>query len=104
MSSSPCFLWHMTNDRNRFRTHPLRPHGSSDRCLVQRLVPFFFSVLNETLPRNAFLLGLQYLAFEAFPIIFMEKHGLSQQMTGLTFLGIAMGFLIGLATTPYWNR
>ena len=53
--------------------------------------------------RNAFVLGVQYLAFEAFPIIFMENHGFSMQMTGLTFLGIGIGFLIGLATTPYWN-
>ncbi|KAH9979930.1 major facilitator superfamily domain-containing protein [Lactifluus volemus] len=52
---------------------------------------------------NAFILGIQYLAFEAFPIIFMEKHGFNLQMTGLTFLGIAIGFFIGLATTPYWN-
>jgi hypothetical protein len=62
------------------------------------------SVVNKTLPRNAFLLGLQYLAFEAFPIIFMEKHGFSLQTTGLTFLGIAIGFLLGVATTPYWNE
>jgi hypothetical protein len=34
----------------------------------------------------------------------MEKHGFSMQMTGLTFLGIGMGFFIGLATTPYWNK
>jgi len=53
---------------------------------------------------NAFLLGIQYLAFEVFPIIFMGKHGFSQQSTGLTFLGIAIGFLIGFATTPYWNE
>jgi type III secretory pathway component EscT len=86
------------------RTHPLRPHGSPHRCLVQYKIPSFFFALNGALPRNAFLLGLQYLAFEAFPIIFMEKHGFSMQMTGLTFLGIAIGFLLGVATTPYWNE
>jgi hypothetical protein len=64
----------------------------------------FFYMFNETLPRNAFLLGVQYLAFEAFPIIFMEGHGFSMQMTGLTFLGIGFGFLLGVATTPYWNE
>jgi hypothetical protein len=53
--------------------------------------------------RNAFILGIQYLAFEVFPIIFMKNHGFNLQMTGLTFLGIAIGFFIGLATTPYWN-
>jgi hypothetical protein len=34
----------------------------------------------------------------------MEKHGFSLQMTGLTFLGIGIGFFIGLGTTPYWNE
>ncbi|KAH9985041.1 MFS general substrate transporter [Russula compacta] len=53
---------------------------------------------------TAFALGLQYLAFEAFPIIFMKVHGFSMQMTGLSFLGIGIGFLIGFATIPYWNE
>lgn len=52
----------------------------------------------------ALILGILYLAFRAFPIIFMEKHHFNMQMTGVTFLGIALGNLIGLATTPYWNR
>jgi len=42
--------------------------------------------------------------YEAFPIIFREKHHFSMQMAGLTFIGIGVGVLIGLATTPYWNR
>ncbi|KAF8486247.1 MFS general substrate transporter [Russula ochroleuca] len=52
----------------------------------------------------ALILGILYLTFEVFPIIFTEKHNFNMQMTGLTFLGIAFGNLIGLATTPYWNR
>ncbi|KAI0301207.1 major facilitator superfamily domain-containing protein [Multifurca ochricompacta] len=40
----------------------------------------------------------------AFPIIFEQKHGFNIQCTGLTFLGIATGMLIGLCTMPYWNR
>ncbi|KAI0283758.1 major facilitator superfamily domain-containing protein [Russula brevipes] len=53
---------------------------------------------------NALILGIQYLTFEVFPIIFDEKHGFTLQMTGMTFLGMGFGFLIGLATTPYWNK
>ncbi|KAI9443724.1 MFS general substrate transporter [Russula earlei] len=45
---------------------------------------------------NAFLLGVQYLAFEVDPFFL--------QTTGLTFLAIAIGFLVGFATTPYWNE
>ena len=50
------------------------------------------------------ILGILYLTFQAFPIIFEEKHGFNLQSTGLTFLGIATGMLLGLCTMPYWNR
>jgi len=50
------------------------------------------------------VLGILYLTFQAFPIIFQEKHGFNLQSTGLTFLGIAIGMLLGLCTMPYWNR
>ncbi|KAH7882587.1 major facilitator superfamily domain-containing protein [Phlebopus sp. FC_14] len=36
---------------------------------------------------NALLLGILYLAFQAFPIIFQTKHNFNIEMTGLTFLG-----------------
>jgi hypothetical protein len=50
------------------------------------------------------ILGILYLTFQAFPIIFEEKRGFNLQSTGLTFLGIATGMLLGLSTMPYWNR
>jgi hypothetical protein len=50
------------------------------------------------------ILGILYLTFQAFPIIFKEKHGFNLQSTGLTFLGIGTGMLLGLCTMPYWNR
>ncbi|TFY71767.1 hypothetical protein EVG20_g1225 [Dentipellis fragilis] len=52
---------------------------------------------------NSLILGILYLAFQAFPIIFEENHGFNMQMTGLTFIGILSGMLIGLSTQPYWN-
>jgi hypothetical protein len=54
--------------------------------------------------RDSLILGILYLTFQAFPIIFEEKHGFNLQSTGLTFLGIATGMLLGLCTMPYWNR
>ena len=54
--------------------------------------------------RNALLLGILYLMFQAFPIIFENGHHFNMQATGLTFLGIGIGMGIGLATQPYWNR
>lgn len=53
---------------------------------------------------NALLLGILYLAFQAFPIIFMEKHGFDAQTTGLTFLGIGVGMLCAISSQPFWNR
>lgn len=53
---------------------------------------------------NALLLGILYLAFQAFPIIFEDKHHFDLQMTGLSFLGLGIGMLLALSTLPLWNR
>ncbi|EGN92061.1 hypothetical protein SERLA73DRAFT_191634 [Serpula lacrymans var. lacrymans S7.3] len=53
---------------------------------------------------NALLLGILYLAFQAFPIIFETNHGFNVQSTGLTFLGIGIGMLVGISSQPFWNR
>ncbi|PCH41178.1 MFS general substrate transporter [Wolfiporia cocos MD-104 SS10] len=53
---------------------------------------------------NALLLGILYLAFQAFPIIFEDGHGFNTQDTGMSFLGIGVGMLAALATQPIWNR
>ncbi|RDX53096.1 MFS general substrate transporter [Lentinus brumalis] len=52
---------------------------------------------------SALLLGILYLAFQAFPIIFGEVHGFNVQSTGLAFLGIGLGMVLALASQPYWN-
>lgn len=53
---------------------------------------------------NALLLGILYLAFQAFPIIFETHHGFNMQMTGLTFLGIGFGMVCAISSQPLWNR
>ncbi|KAI9001160.1 MFS general substrate transporter [Trametes punicea] len=52
---------------------------------------------------SALLLGILYLAFQAFPIIFEDVHGFNVQSTGLAFLGIGFGMIAGLSTQPYFN-
>ncbi|KAI0771478.1 MFS general substrate transporter [Trametes elegans] len=52
---------------------------------------------------SALLLGILYLAFQAYPIIFTEVHGFNVQSTGLTFLGIGLGMVLALCSQPYWN-
>lgn len=50
------------------------------------------------------ILGIIYLTFEAFPIIFQDQHGFNVQMTGLSFCGIGFGMILGLCTQPFWNK
>ncbi|KAJ6625787.1 major facilitator superfamily domain-containing protein [Mycena sp. CBHHK59/15] len=53
---------------------------------------------------TALLLGILYLTFQAFPLIFEDVHHFNVQTTGLTFLGIGIGMAAALATQPLWNR
>ncbi|KAL0577765.1 hypothetical protein V5O48_004223 [Marasmius crinis-equi] len=50
------------------------------------------------------ILGILYLAFQAFPIIFGDKHGFNTQEVGLSFLGIGIGMAGAMPTQPLWNR
>lgn len=52
---------------------------------------------------SALLLGILYLFFVAFPIVF-EKHGFNLQEVGLSFIGIGIGMMIAVATMPLWAR
>ena len=53
---------------------------------------------------SSLVLGILYLAFEAFPIIFQQKHGFNLQETGLSFLGIGIGMVAAVPTQVFWNR
>ncbi|GAB7349452.1 hypothetical protein MBLNU459_g8555t3 [Dothideomycetes sp. NU459] len=53
---------------------------------------------------SAILLGILYLFFGAFPLVFENNHGFTQSQTGLTFLGIFVGMIIGVSCDPFWRR
>ncbi|ESK91477.1 hypothetical protein Moror_2609 [Moniliophthora roreri MCA 2997] len=53
---------------------------------------------------TALILGILYLTFQAFPIIFQQNHGFSMQQTGMTFLGIGLGMILAMPTQGYFNR
>ncbi|KAG4438106.1 hypothetical protein IFR05_006427 [Cadophora sp. M221] len=53
---------------------------------------------------SAILLGILYLFFGAFPLVFMGNHGFSLSQTGMSFLGIFAGMVLGAATDPIWHR
>ncbi|KAK4034418.1 major facilitator superfamily domain-containing protein [Parachaetomium inaequale] len=53
---------------------------------------------------TAVLLGLLYLFFGAFPLIFRTNHGFNLWQVGLTFMGLLVSMTIACLSTPYWTR
>ncbi|KAF2764237.1 MFS general substrate transporter [Teratosphaeria nubilosa] len=53
---------------------------------------------------SAILLGIIYLFFGAFALVFENNHGFNQWQIGLTFLGILVGMLLGVSLDPIWRR
>ncbi|EON68174.1 hypothetical protein W97_07323 [Coniosporium apollinis CBS 100218] len=53
---------------------------------------------------SAILLGIIYLFFGAFPLVFENNHGFTISQTGLAFLGLFVGMLLGVLSDPLWRR
>lgn len=53
---------------------------------------------------SALLLGILYLFFGAFPLIFEENHGFTLSQVGLSFLGLFIGMVLGILSDPIWRR
>lgn len=53
---------------------------------------------------SALLLGILYLFFGAFPLVFENNHGFSLSESGLTFVGILVGMLLGISCDPFWRK
>lgn len=47
--------------------------------------------------------GFMYLLFTTFPIVFQYQYGFSTGTIGLTYLGMGVGSLIGLAVGGVWS-
>ncbi|KAJ7620403.1 major facilitator superfamily domain-containing protein [Roridomyces roridus] len=45
--------------------------------------------------------GVMYMLFEAFPIIFVEKHGFTISQNGLVFIGVGIGTVLGALSTHF---
>ncbi|RYP39070.1 hypothetical protein DL767_002333 [Monosporascus sp. MG133] len=52
---------------------------------------------------SAILLGVLYLFFGAFGVIFGDNYGFNLWQTGLSFLGIFVGMILCSATDPLWR-
>jgi len=82
-----------------------------DRSITQTIVrsiyrPFLLLTLEPMCLNlclfSAILLGVLYLFFGAFNIVFMNNHNFELWQVGLSFLGILIGMLAGVATDPWY--
>ncbi|KAK3381349.1 major facilitator superfamily domain-containing protein [Podospora didyma] len=53
---------------------------------------------------SAILLGMLYLFFGAFPLIFKNNHGFNLWQVGLTFMGLLVAMISAVLSTPIWRR
>ncbi|KZF22519.1 MFS general substrate transporter [Xylona heveae TC161] len=53
---------------------------------------------------SAILLGILYLFFGAFPLVFVNNHGFKLWQVGLTFLGLFVGMVAGISCDPLFRR
>ncbi|KAL0469944.1 major facilitator superfamily domain-containing protein [Neurospora intermedia] len=53
---------------------------------------------------SAVLLGVLYLFFGAFPLVFRTNHGFNLWQVGLTFMGLGVSMVLAGCITPVWTR
>lgn len=53
---------------------------------------------------SALLLGVLYLFFGAFAIVFANNHNFELWQIGLTFSGLLVGQLLAISTDPFWHK
>ena len=53
---------------------------------------------------SAILLGILYLFFGAFPVIFTNNHGFNLWQVGLTFMGLLVASIMAAASSGIWSR
>jgi hypothetical protein len=67
-----------------------------------QLLIFEFIVLLLCL-YSAILLGILYLFFGAFPLVFENNHGFNLWQVGFTFLGLFVGMLLAGCSAEFWR-
>ena len=50
------------------------------------------------------ILGIVYLFFESFPLVFGKNHGFNLWQVGLSFVGLGIGDVLSLLLEPLWTR
>lgn len=53
---------------------------------------------------SAILLGILYLFFGAFDLVFADIYGFSLWQSGCSFLGLFVGMALAIMSDPFWRR
>ncbi|KAN0076102.1 Major facilitator superfamily domain containing protein [Elaphomyces granulatus] len=53
---------------------------------------------------SAILLGILYLFFGAFQLVYSNVYGFSLWQIGCSFLGLLVGMIVAILTDPFWRR
>ena len=53
---------------------------------------------------SAILLGILYLFFGAFQLVYSNVYGFSLWQIGCSFLGLLVGMIVAVLTDPFWRR
>ncbi|KAK2463907.1 hypothetical protein APHAL10511_004079 [Amanita phalloides] len=97
-----------TGDTRYWSEHDKHDTGLFKPILMSVYIPFRHLVMDRMALLldlwTAFLLGILYLATQAYPFVFGGLHHFSTQLTGLTFVGIGIGTFLAFVTQPLWNR
>lgn len=80
------------------------PETVSLFCIRPFQLLFFEPMVFNLCLLSAMLLGVLYLFFGAFPLIFEHNHDFTLSQTGLSFLGILIGEILGVASDPVWQK
>ncbi|KXL41506.1 MAG: hypothetical protein FE78DRAFT_156310, partial [Acidomyces sp. 'richmondensis'] len=73
-------------------------------CIRPFQLLFFEQMVLNLCLLSAILLGILYLFFGAFALVFQNNYGFNEWQTGLTFLGIFVGMVMGVSCDPLWRR
>lgn len=128
MAYTPAFYFHDTNFKRyhpvllRNKARKLRkdtgdgrykaPIEVSDRTITMTVLhslyrPFMLLFLEPMCLNlclfSSILLGILYLFFGAFDVVFTHVYGFKLWQVGLTFLGLLIGMLLAIASDPIWH-
>ena len=73
-------------------------------CIRPFQLLFFEPMVLNLCLLSALLLGILYLFFGAFPLIFENNHHFKLYQVGLSFLGLFVGEILGILSDFFWQK